>query len=585
MENSIIDPSVEDGSKKTILRKRAENALSQRIKQGNPDLSEDIEFELEIPNRKEGRKILSTLRRATPNAFKLTESLRHSGYNNYDAIEDILDNSFDAGAKNVNVQVIATPGPKGGAGKMDYDSSIDVMDDGAGMDEEILQESLTYGSDTEHDARYDKGIFGLGLKTAGTSIGRKIKVLTKIREGKLLCGILDLDVVAEANDFMIEIRDPSDEESKKFENWMNKCSSPSGTIVSIEKIDRIKNQDPKQFASILAGPTNLGRTFRFLVDSKNISVNSKPIEPHDPLYWDDATTDQYTDGWKKMLIRQTCGNSGYLYYRIAQRHNTQAGKIEGKQRNQGCVIVRSMREIAQINPQGLWRPSNETYGLFIEFKWQGTWLDEDFGIEFKKSDISFSDSLKDRLIDKIGPLINAIIKQNAKRKIDESKVNNDVKNILNKRAEQNKELITVLDSPKRDRRKVAFVANNPSSGNNKNNKSNKRANGGTIKRIVDDWDFNYSLVPLGKLGQMYNPIYDHAEGVFIIHLNEDHPFVKSFVNTENEETRDAILNVLDALVMARGKMNDPDKQDVMDEVENSLSQNLRVFHTHKVSRK
>ena len=410
-------------------------------------------------------------------------------------------------------------------------------------------------------------------------------VLTKADKGKLLCGIFDLDVVAEENDFLIEIRDPSGEEAKKFQNWMEKCGSTHGTIVSIEKIDRIKNRDPNNFASILAGPTNLARTFRYLVDSKNISVNSKPIEPHDPLYWDDSTTDQHTGGWKRIRIEQKCGNTGYLYYRIAQRHNAQAGKIEGKQRNQGCVIVRSMREIAQVGPQGLWRPSNETYGLFIEFKWQGTWLDEDFGIEFKKSDINFSDSLKDRLKDKIGPVINGIIQQNAKRKIDESKVDNDVNNVLQKRAEQNKEVISVLDVPKRDRVKVGFVASTSSTGNNKNNKGNKRANGGTIKRIVDDWNFNYSCVPLGKLGQMYNAIYDHIEGVFNIQLNEDHPFVKSFLNTENEETRDAILNVLDALVMARGKMNDPEKQDVMDEVESSLSQNLRVFHTHKVSKK
>jgi hypothetical protein len=583
MQNVEHDPNVEEGSKKVILRKRAESALNERIVQDNPDIPEDIIPKLEIHNRQEGRKVLSTLRRAAPNAFKLTESLRHSGYNNYTAIGDIMDNSFDAGAKNVNIQVVPTPGPKGGIGKIDYDSSIEIMDDGEGMDEQTLQECLTYGSDTEHDPRNDKGIFGLGLKTAGTSIGRRIVVLTKVDKGKLLCGILDLDVVAEKNDFLIEIRDPTSEEVKKFQNWMQKCDSTHGTLVAIEKIDRIKNKDPNQFASILAGPTNLARTFRYLVDSKNISVNGKPIEPHDPLYWDDPTTDQHTDGWKRMRIEQKCGKVGYLYYRIAQRHNAKAGKIEGKQRNQGCVIVRSMREIAQVGPQGLWRPSNETYGLFIEFRWQGTWLDEDFGIEFKKSDISFSDSLKDRLKDKIGPIINAIIQQNAKRKIDESKVSNDVNNVLKERAEQNKEVLSVLDLPKK-LKKVEFFASTSASGN-KEKKRGKSANGGTIKRTVDDWEFNYSFAPLGKVGQLYNATYDQIEGVFNIQLNEDHPFVMASLKTSNVETRNAILNVLDALVIARGKMTDEDSLNVMDNVECSISQNLRVFHTHKVSKK
>jgi hypothetical protein len=158
-----------------------------------------------------------------------------------------------------------------------------------------------------------------------------------------------------------------------------------------------------------------------------------------------------------------------------------------------------------------------------------------------------------------------------------------VNNVLKERAEQNKEVLSVLDLPKK-LKKVEFFASTSASGN-KEKKRGKSANGGTIKRTVDDWEFLYSFAPLGKVGQLYNATYDQIEGVFNIQLNEDHPFVMASLKTSNVETRDAILNVLDALVIARGKMTDEDSLNVMDNVECSISQNLRVFHTHKVSKK
>lgn len=78
------------------------------------------------------------LSRNPPNAAKLIASLRHSGYDNYTAIEDLIDNSIDADAK--LIRVIAEH--KNGVPR------VVIFDNGTGMDEKVLDEALKLGSDT-----------------------------------------------------------------------------------------------------------------------------------------------------------------------------------------------------------------------------------------------------------------------------------------------------------------------------------------------------------------------------------------------------------------------------------------------------
>lgn len=79
-----------------------------------------------------------------PNAAKLISSLRHSGYDNYTAIEDLIDNSIDADAK--MIRVIAEN--KNGVPR------IMIFDNGTGMDAEVLDEALKLGSDTSKNNKH-----------------------------------------------------------------------------------------------------------------------------------------------------------------------------------------------------------------------------------------------------------------------------------------------------------------------------------------------------------------------------------------------------------------------------------------------
>src|SRR6266550_8733388 len=90
-----------------------------------------------------------------PGARRLITSLRDMGYDFAAAVADVVDNSIEAGASLVAIDV-----------EFDGDDSwVRIADDGKGMKPDQLREAMRYGAEREYDAD-DLGKFGLGLKTA-----------------------------------------------------------------------------------------------------------------------------------------------------------------------------------------------------------------------------------------------------------------------------------------------------------------------------------------------------------------------------------------------------------------------------------
>ena len=105
-----------------------------------------------------------------PDAPRLIYGLRDTGYNFNTAAADIIDNSIAANATEVNVRIEMTP---------DGRKFVHFGDNGHGMDEDGLFDAMRYGA----PARANKaslGKFGLGLKTASSSICLKFTVITRL---------------------------------------------------------------------------------------------------------------------------------------------------------------------------------------------------------------------------------------------------------------------------------------------------------------------------------------------------------------------------------------------------------------------
>ncbi|KAF4405856.1 ATP-binding protein [Streptomyces lycii] len=103
-----------------------------------------------------------------PPDARYVEALSSQGYDFETAVTDLVDNSVDAGAKDVVIHFLRDG---------DRLVSLLVVDDGRGMDEEALDIAMTVGGRRDYD---DKalGMFGTGLKSASLSHAEAVTVVS-----------------------------------------------------------------------------------------------------------------------------------------------------------------------------------------------------------------------------------------------------------------------------------------------------------------------------------------------------------------------------------------------------------------------
>lgn len=90
-----------------------------------------------------------------------------TGYSVSQAVAELVDNSIDAALENKALIV-----------EISFDSDkgvVEVSDDGVGMDESTAANSIKLAHSTKKNKL---GEFGLGLKTAATSLGKKFQIFT-----------------------------------------------------------------------------------------------------------------------------------------------------------------------------------------------------------------------------------------------------------------------------------------------------------------------------------------------------------------------------------------------------------------------
>lgn len=217
-----------------------------------------------------------------PSAKRLIKSLRDIGYDFSTAVADLIDNSIEAGATQINISV----------GFYGDDSYVRISDNGKGMKKEELKEAMRYGSEREYQEE-DLGKFGLGLKTASMSQCRRFSVATKTKDDKeIVIYTWDLDHVEKTNKW--EILQLKEESTKEL---MSAPISGTGTVVLWEALDRIlnfKNSSGEAARKKLISMCRdleayLGMVFHKFLNGEvqgkklSISLNGNPIQPWDPF--------------------------------------------------------------------------------------------------------------------------------------------------------------------------------------------------------------------------------------------------------------------------------------------------------------
>jgi hypothetical protein len=299
---------------------------------------------LMIPNR---------VRNAPPKASALLESLRGFGYSTATAIADIVDNSIAARATTVDIQ-FTWNGPQ---------STISILDNGNGMDENALESAMRLGAinPLEFRGQNDLGRFGLGLKTASFSQCRRLTVASR-KHGRTNTLRWDLDLLASRQDDEWPLLEGmADGSSHLLEPLI---LYEQGTIVLWENLDRVVTAGlgEQEFLDLLDRvEQHLAMVFHRFLDACDggltIRINGRDIAPWDPFLATDSAT------WSSPVetITSQCGAVEIQCHvlphkdRLNARAWEDASGANGWTAHQGFYVYRNKRLLVAGSWLGLGR--------------------------------------------------------------------------------------------------------------------------------------------------------------------------------------------------------------------------------------
>jgi hypothetical protein len=207
-----------------------------------------------------------------PHPSALIESMRSIGYRPETALADLVDNSITAKAKNIQIELCPTDGQALGW--------IRITDDGCGMNRNELLSAMRWGGSGPLADRKpnDLGRFGLGLKTASFSMGRRLTVVsTKSKVTTIFRW--DLDHINRTGEWeLLEGIDPLDKPLLELELTAKKMER-GGTTVLISNIDRLcvdghsaSQKQANRTTLIKTIQNHLGLVFHRFLEKKTLKI-------------------------------------------------------------------------------------------------------------------------------------------------------------------------------------------------------------------------------------------------------------------------------------------------------------------------
>ncbi len=339
-----------------------------------------------------------------PSAQRLVRSLRDVGYEFTTAIADLIDNSIEAKARTVWVDVVW-------GGESSY---VTIADNGEGMALQDLKEAMRFGSERDYEVE-DLGKFGLGLKTASLSQCTKFTVATRQNPTRADVNAYcwDVDHVTATNRWEILPVRTADLDDKVRQH----LKDTTGTVIIWEQIDRIlgyKKPDGESarrqiHAMCRELEDHLAMVFhRFLsgeVRGKRLAiyVNENKVAPWDPF----ARSEKNTRKLEAVTLRLDGpnGRGDVIVEPFVLPHQSRfsspeafnrASGPEKWNRQQGFYIYRADRMIQSGGWSGL-RALDEHRKLSriaISFTPK---LDEEFKINVAKMRVSLPAALRDAI--------------------------------------------------------------------------------------------------------------------------------------------------------------------------------------------
>jgi hypothetical protein len=203
------------------------------------------------------------------------DSLRNSDFDAVSAYGEVVDNSIEAGARNIRIKFITS---EAGHGYQVIDK-LAFGDDGDGMNANTLHNCLQIGWSSRYNDRTGIGRFGVGMTMAAIHECKRVDVWSKQTRSEWLHTAIDLVKIERGEEETIP--DPTPKAlPKEFEGLVGESS---GTLVVWSKYDRQEANAAKLIDDTIVW---MGRTYRYFIweDGVRIFVNGQVVQVIDPLY-------------------------------------------------------------------------------------------------------------------------------------------------------------------------------------------------------------------------------------------------------------------------------------------------------------
>jgi len=343
--------------------------------------------------------------------------MRDVGYrNSATAIDDLIDNSFEAGSESVHVVL-----HDDGSGRKGNVTQIAVIDDGCGMIPEMIRVAVLWGGTHRENSRKGIGRFGYGLPSASVSQGQRFEVYSQPEGGELHMTAVDLQEIEHgrftSSDGEIVVPEARPAKLPRFvQDYIDEHMDgkwAKGTVVVIDKLDKCTWKAINAFRNHLL--EHFGVTYHKLRANFDMYVNGTFVEPIDPLFltpgyrWFNLDADRAT-ALDPMHVDVKDADSGEVLGRITVRMSfmpptftavdkskNAAGKNQNPRfsilKNYNGFIVSRMGRVIDLVTRNEWTTFvNYDRSFKIEIDFDAT-LDEFMTVPTTKQSVTISDKV------------------------------------------------------------------------------------------------------------------------------------------------------------------------------------------------
>ena len=239
-----------------------------------------------------------SIREGSWDAGRVLQALGRIGYSPVSAILDLVDNSVSASATSIVVKVDTeseerTEGQRGRTRAVLQ--SLVIVDNGCGMDEAGLDNALTLGSSAQLYHTNTLSKFGMGLKSAASSLGKRLEVISRSKDDlhRVRKVVLDQDLIVEKRNYVYNLTEPTEEDLNELDAY---TQGKSGTLI---RITELFHQSLPSTSEIIRGLQDRAGVIYYyylkgMVDGVkrlSLKIDDSDVLPVDPLFIDEIDAD------------------------------------------------------------------------------------------------------------------------------------------------------------------------------------------------------------------------------------------------------------------------------------------------------